>query len=175
MTTASPGRPANDEYREYYGTYINRVPDGDLLMLLDTQVGELHEVLDPVTERQATTIHEPYAWTIKQVVGHLIDCERVFGNRIHRFASGDFQPVPGIDQDLYVANNDYQTPTLASLVKEMECCRNANVLMLQRIHSEAWDNRGTADGNSVSVRALAWILAGHVIHHLEIVRGRLAD
>ncbi len=173
MSTATIARPAADEYRDYYGTYIDRVPDGDLLELLDAQTDELHEVLDGVTDQQANTLHEPYTWTIKQVVGHLIDCERIFGSRLHRFASGDLTPLPGMDQNPYIDNNDYQSPTLTSLVKELECCRYANLLLLQRIRPEAWDLSGQADGHAITVRALAWILAGHIIHHLEIVRQRL--
>lgn len=173
MTTELMGPPAADEHHEYYSTYIRLVPQGDLVEVLEKQVAGIHDVFDNVSAEDASCLHSPYTWTIKQVVGHLIDCERIFGNRLHRFASGDEQPLPGMDQNPYVAYNDYETPSLSSLVDELEFCRRANVLLLRRIKPDAWNNRGVADGNPISVRALAYILAGHIIYHLKIVRKRL--
>lgn len=173
MTTALLGPPATDEHHEYYGTYIRLVPQGDLIEILEKQIADFRKVLDSVSDNDASRLHAPYTWTIKQVIGHLIDCERIFGNRMHRFASGDDQPLPGMDQNPYVANNDYDSPTLGTLVDELEYCRRANVLLLRRIKPESWSYRGNADGNPISVRAIAYILAGHITYHLEIVRKRL--
>lgn len=167
-------RPARTEYFEYYDTYIRKVPDGDLLELARAQIGELRDFFGGVTEQQAMTLHAPYTWTVKQVLGHLIDCERIFGNRMHRFGFGDLQPLAGMNQDEYVANNDYVTPALGSLVEELLCCRQANLLLMQRIRPGAWDNQGVASDHPITVRALAWILVGHILHHMEIVRKRLA-
>lgn len=174
MTLQTIARPEPGEYRDYYATYVDLVPDGDLVSLLAGQITELHEVLDPLTEAQAMTVHAPFTWHIKQVVGHLIDVERIFGNRLHRFSANDLQAVPGMDHHIYVANQDSGSVTLASLVRELECCRDANLLLLSRIRPSAWDLQAEADGHPVSVRAIAWILAGHVIHHLQIIRQRLA-
>ncbi len=167
------GPPAADEHHEYYSTYIRLVPQGELSAFMKEQIADFRSVLDNVSSDEAVRLHDPYTWTIKQVVGHLIDCERIFGNRLHRFASGDDKPLPGMDQNPYVANNDYDSPALASLVDELEYCRRANVLLLQRIKPESWNNRGLADGNPITVRALAYILAGHIIYHMKIVRKRL--
>jgi hypothetical protein len=166
-------RPGSDEYYEYYAKYIQLVPDGDLRGLAEAQIGELRSFFQGVSEQEATVLHAPYTWTIKQVLGHLIDAERIFGNRIHRFASGDFQPLPGMEQDPYVANNDYELPTLQSLLTELILCREANVLLLRRIKPQAWEHRGVASDHPITVRALAYVLVGHILHHLKIVAQRL--
>ncbi|MBC7966717.1 MAG: DinB family protein [Fuerstia sp.] len=166
-------RPSPDEYFEFYRKYVDQVPDGDLLTQMDAHVPELRSFFSNVAESDAVICHAPYTWTIKQVVGHMIDSERVFAERLHRFASGDLQPVPGIDQDIYVAGNDYETPALQSLVEELLLCRQANVLLVRRIKPQAWDNRGIASDHPVTVRAQAWILVGHINHHMRIVRQRL--
>ncbi len=166
--------PATDEYFNYYKTYIQLVPDGDLLKLAEQQIGELSSFFQNVSESDSMTIHAPYLWSIKQVVGHLIDAERIFANRLHRFASGDLQALPGMNQDPYITNNDYETPSLKSLVDELLFCRQANLLLLRRIKPQSWDNVGVASDHPITVRALAYIMVGHIIHHMQIVRRRLA-
>lgn len=168
-------RPGRDEYFEYYDTYVRLVPDGEIPELLKSQIDDLRSYFATVSEANASVLHKPYTWTIKQVVGHMIDAERIFADRLHRFASGDKQPQPGMDQDPYVASQDYESPSLKSLVDELLHCRQANLLLIHRLRPEAWDNRGVASGHTVSVRALAWILAGHIIHHMNIIRKRLAS
>jgi DinB superfamily len=166
-------RPSNDEAFEYYFTYIRLVLPGNIIELAKKQIDELQVLFRDVPEAVAMKLHAPYTWTIKQVVGHMIDAERIFADRLHRFACGDFQPLPGMEQEPYVANCDYESPSLASLVDELCLCRQANVLLLRRLRPEVWSNRGIASGNPVTVRALACILVGHVNYHLEIVRKRL--
>jgi hypothetical protein len=166
-------RPGRDEYFEYYDTYVRLVRDGECLALFESQVEELRTFFARVSDAEASVLHPPYTWTIKQVVGHLIDAERIFADRLHRFASGDPQPQPGMDQDPYVANQDYVSPRLGDLVDELLFCRRANQLLVRRLKPAAWDNRGVASGHSITVRALVWILVGHIIHHMEIVRKRL--
>ncbi len=165
--------PTDSEYAEYYGLYIGRVPDGDIVEYLEMQTGQFREVLGAIDEQAAGIVHPPYTWTIKQVVGHLIDGERVFGYRALRFASGDERPILGMEQDSWVAHTDYVTPTLAELTEELRYSRLANLCFFKRIEAEAWDRRGTADGKEMTVRALAYCLVGHVTHHLEIIKSRL--
>lgn len=172
MTTSQ--RPATDEYDPYYGRYISRVPDGDILELLEQQIAEFGDVLGAVPEGQDRVLHQPYTWTIKQVVGHLIDVERVFGYRAHRFACNDLRPILGMEQNDWVDNLDYQAPALTDLAIELKCTRRSNYLFLKRVPAVAWSRTGSADGNTLSVRAIAWVLVGHVTHHLEIIRQRLA-
>ena len=166
--------PDRSEYAEYYGTYIDRVPDGNITEYLDSQIAEFRKVLDSIDESTASVLHEPYTWTIKQVVGHLIDAERVFGYRALRFASGDTRPIIGMEQNPWVDNSDYNTPTLAQLTEELEHSRRANLCFFRRIKPEAWDRKAAADGNDMTVRALAYCLVGHIIHHLEIIKSRVA-
>jgi RimJ/RimL family protein N-acetyltransferase len=166
-------RPASDESSGFYHKYIDQIPDGNLFELLEAQRLETLRFFAAVTEPQSLIVHPPYTWTIRQVAGHLIDVERIFGDRLHRFASGDPQPQPGMDQDLYVAQNHYDHTLLTTLVEEWNLCRRAHQLLLQRIPPEAWDNRGVASDYGVTVRALAWMLAGHVAWHMKIVRSRL--
>lgn len=167
-------RPDRDEYFEYYDKYIQQVPPGEFFAVLSAQTSELETFLRTVTESEATVLHAPYTWTLKQVVGHLIDVERIFSDRLLRIASGDEQPQPGMDQDLYVRNSDYEAPTWSALVDELLHCRRANVLLLNRLTPTAWDRHGTASGYPVTVRALAWMLIGHVEHHAAIMRKRLS-
>jgi DinB superfamily len=166
-------RPTTDEYFEYYATYINQVPDGDILQLAERQVSEMREFLGGISEAESMVVHPPYTWTIKQVVGHMIDAERIFADRLHRISSGDPQPQPGMDQDPYVANHDYEEPTLQVLLEELLLCRQANLLLIRRLKPTAWDVRGVASGYTFTVRALVWILVGHITHHLKIVRKRI--
>jgi hypothetical protein len=167
-------RPEKSEYFEFYDTYVQHVPEGDLLANASSQVKELREFFASVPELHSNVLHAPYTWTIKQVVGHIIDTERIFANRFHRFACGDFQPESGMDQDIYIANSDYEAPTLASLVDEWQHLRQANVLLMKRTAPAAWDNVGVASEHNVSVRALGYMLIGHVAYHMKIVRSRLA-
>ncbi|MDP1562635.1 MAG: DinB family protein [Pirellulaceae bacterium] len=174
MTSKSHLRtPAPDESFEYYHNYIRHVPPGDILDLAKQQIDELRSVFDTVSVSESMKLHAPYTWTLKQVVGHLIDAERIFADRLHRFAAADLQPIPGMDQNDYVNNFDYDSPSLANLVDELVFCRQSNVLLLRRLKPSAWDQRGVASGHSVSVRALAYILVGHIEYHMQIVRQRL--
>ncbi len=168
-------RPQSGEYADYYHGYIQRVPEGNIVQILQDQLGPIDKGLSQIDETQASQLHEPYTWTIKQVVGHLIDAERVFAYRALRFASADSQPIPGMDQNEWVDNNDYENPTLKSLKDELLTIRQGNVLMFGRFAAECWDRTGTVEGNPMSVRALAFCMAGHVPHHLEIIKSRISD
>jgi uncharacterized damage-inducible protein DinB len=168
-------RPQPDEFAEFYKNYIKKIPDGKCAALLESQIDELREFFRNVSETQATTIHASYTWTIKQVIGHLIDGERVFSDRLLRFSSGEQQPQPGFDQDFYVTQQDYETPTLSALVEELLHCRQANLLLIRRLKPSAFDLRGVASGYECTVRALVWMLVGHIAHHMNIVRQRLAQ
>lgn len=172
-TAAASVRPKDDEYDHYYNTYVSKVPDGNIVQRLREQLTEIEKLLGPIAEEITMQIHAPYTWTIKQVTGHLIDAERIFADRLHRFAMGDTQAQPGMDQDVYVASADYNSVSLRGLIDELLYCRQANLLLIQRLTPAAWERRGVASGCEVTVRALAWMLAGHIIHHGRIVEQRL--
>jgi len=167
-------RPEPEEYNAFYQTYMDCVEDRNIFEQLENQVSDLREILDTVSPDVANEIHEPYTWTIKQVIGHMIDAEKIFGSRLHRFGCGDLQPVPGMDHLPYVSNMEYDQIPLASLTDELESTRRSNLAFVKRLPPSAWDNSAAADGNLISVRALVYILVGHINHHLKIVRKRIA-
>lgn len=166
-------RPGSEEFVPYYAGYVGLVPDGDCIEFMESQIAGLQEIACRLAEADSLTVHPPYRWSIKQVVGHMIDAERIFADRIHRFSAGDQQAQPGMDPDPYVAAQDFCTPPLADLVAELVLCRRANLMLVRRIAADAWNRQGVASGNRFTVRALVWILGGHVEHHLRIIRQRL--
>ena len=166
-------RPPASEYAPYYGKYIDLVPAQEILAQLKSQRDETVAFLRSIPESQAGVLHEPYTWTIRQVVGHLTDGERVFGYRALRIARGDATPLPGFDENAYAAAAESDGVSLAGLVDEFEAVRRANLLLFQHLPVEAWNRRGVASGQSLTVRALAYAIVGHARHHLAIVRKRL--
>ncbi|MFO0940840.1 MAG: DinB family protein [Pirellulales bacterium] len=166
--------PSSDEYFEYYHRYISRAPQQFFLSDFGRQSQELRETLARLPEAEVSRLHAEFSWTLKQVIGHLIDVERLFSTRMLRIAAGDVTPIPGYEQDDYVANLDYQQVSLEMLLEEFDCLRRANVLLVSRLSDEALRRRGTASGHTVSARANLFILAGHFVHHLEIIQRRIA-
>jgi len=164
--------PTPDQYHEYYAAYINMVGP-DVRGQLVEQPTILKSMLGELAPDQVSCLHEPYTWTLKQLMGHLIDCERIFGSRLFRIAAGDPTPIPGIDQNQYVENMDYENVSMKALLKEFSQLRKANVLLVKRLKPEALDNMGVASDNPVSAKANLFILAGHVSYHLEIIKKRL--
>lgn len=172
--SASLAPPSPDEYHEYYEQYVSKADKNNFLQSFEAQPQELHEVLGDLDAGEDSRLHEPYTWTLKQVMGHLIDCERVFSNRLFRIAVGDKTPIPGIEQNSYVSNIDYEPTTMHDLLDEFEHLRAANVLLVKRLSPESLSRMGTASDNAVSAKANLYILAGHVVYHLDIIKRRLA-
>ena len=177
MTSAAvapPGaiRPATDEYLPYYGRYIDRVPDGDVLSTLSNQIGETLALLRELPESVAGYRYAPDKWSVNEMVGHMIDTEKIFAYRALRFGRGDKTPVPGFEQDDYVRGSSYNSYPLSELADEFETVRKSTLNFFRHLDDEAWSRRGTASNAEVSVRALAYIIAGHELHHREILRTR---
>jgi hypothetical protein len=166
-------RPTAPECSDYHIGLINRVPDGDILELLTNQLSELQGFADSIPEDQAAVVHPPYGWTVRQVIEHCVDAERVFGYRTLRFASGDTTDLPGWDENTYASCGYGPDADVSALAQEFTAIRAANIALLGRLTADAWDRRGTADGNPVSVRVLAWLMAGHWMHHQQILMKRL--
>ncbi|MBX3084884.1 MAG: DinB family protein [Anaerolineae bacterium] len=164
-------RPQTDEYGEFYAGYIKRVPEGsDLLALLATQPDDLRALLSSQTDAQASVRPAPTEWSVKEVIGHVNDTERIFAYRTLRIARGDTTPLPGFEQDDYVRNTNFNLRALADLLSEFELQRRANLLCFKPLTDAEIDRRGTASGLPVSVRALLHIMAGHVLHHYESLK-----
>ena len=172
MTTSLRARPAASEYAPYYHRYVELVPDGDVVEILRTGGRELIEAIRRIPEARAGHRYGPEKWTIRQVIGHLIDAERIFTYRAMRVARGDRTPLASFDENAYVRTAGSDARTLADLAREMECVREASVLLFESLPDEAWALSGIASDKEVSVRGLAYITAGHTRHHLQILRER---
>ena len=178
MTQASAvaiPRPAANEYNPYYNTYISKVPGDDALHALESQIGPTLALLATVDETRA---HHRYAegkWSVKEVVGHLTDGERIFAYRALRFGRADFTPLPGFDENAYVPAGRFDSRSLRELAQGFGNVRAATLDLFRSLDPEALARTGAANNNPVSVRALAWIIAGHERHHLKILRERYLD
>jgi uncharacterized damage-inducible protein DinB len=168
--TATP--PDANEYASYYGKYVELVPAGDVVATLSRQLDDTLSLLRGLSEAQADSRYAPGKWSIKEVVGHILDTERIFGHRAFRFARNDQTPLPGFEQDGYVLAAAFDRRRLPDLAEEFEHVRRGNLYLFRHLDEEAWLRRGTASDNEVSVRALAHIMAGHEAHHMQIVRTR---
>ena len=165
-------RPDHTEAAEYYFNYIDRVPDGDILDTLARQRTETLALLRGVSDEQSLQRYAPGKWTIREVLGHLNDTERVFAFRALWFARGFDSPLPSFDQDVAVPASGADTRSWASHLDEFSAVRDATLTLFRYLPSEAWSRRGTASGKPFSVRALAWLAAGHETHHTTILRER---
>jgi hypothetical protein len=164
-------RPQADEHGAYYLTYINRVPEGsDVLAVLSAQPEELKALLQGVSEEQANMRPAPGEWSIKEVLGHICDTERVFAFRALWAARGDVEPLPGFEQDNFVKATDFNARTVSDLVSEFEYQRLANVLCFRTLTDEELVRKGSASGKPITARALLYMLAGHVLHHIESLK-----
>jgi uncharacterized damage-inducible protein DinB len=172
MPTLTATQPDSNEYAPYYGKYLALVPAGDVVETLSRQLDETLSLLRGLSEDQAASRYAPGKWSIKEVVGHVLDTERIFGHRAFRFARNDQQPLPGFEQDGYVATAAFGNRRLSDLADEFEHLRRANLCLFASLDETAWLRRGVASDNEVSVRALAFIMAGHEAHHMQIVRER---
>ena len=166
--------PDSSEYAPYYGKYVSLVPDEDVLAALRSQLAETLALLRDVPETEANRRHPPYTWSVKEVVGHLTDSERVFGYRALRFARGDATPLPGFDENAYARAAEFDRRTLADLAAEFEAVRRSHLAFFGSLSEAAWDRKGIANESEVTVRAIVYILVGHERHHTAILRRRLA-
>jgi hypothetical protein len=172
MTGTLIGKPDETEYLPYYDRYISLVADGDILALLGQQMDETLAFLRSIPESQAGFRYAPDKWSIKELVGHLIDTERIFSYRALRFARNDETPLPGYEQDDYIRAASFDDYPLSELADEFESVRRSTLFLFRHLGREAWSRRGIASESEVSVRALAYIIAGHELHHREILRSR---
>ncbi|HEU4720741.1 MAG TPA: DinB family protein [Gemmatimonadaceae bacterium] len=172
MTTTYRGRPDASEYASFYHGYIASVPEGDVLEVLRSGGRELIEALERIPESRGGHRYAPDKWTIREVIGHLIDAERIFGYRALRFARADRTEVPGFAENEYVKSAGSDARTIADLVRELAVVRESSALMFESLPEDAWLRTGIANGNAISVRALAYVVVGHPRHHLRILRER---
>jgi hypothetical protein len=167
-------RPETGEFNPYYAAYIARVKEDDVLGVLAAQADELSKLLAHVTDDGAAHRYAEGKWSIRQLVGHLGDGERVFGYRLYCIARGDEGPFPGFDENVYVGAGSFDKVTLAALVEDFRLARASNLRFAERLTADEWARTGVANGDPVSARALAFIMAGHVRHHAAVLEDRYA-
>ncbi len=172
MSLASSIRPGAEEYASFYGSYVAGVPDGDVTRTLAEQGESFLRRLKDIGDQKAAFAYAPGKWTIKEVILHMADAERVFAYRVLRIARGDATPLASFDENAYTPMSAANDRSLDTLLGEFAAVRGATVALLRWIPEEAWTRRGVASGRDVSVRALAWITAGHAMHHERILRER---
>jgi hypothetical protein len=172
MNTRIVGRPEPDEIPAHFVGYIERVPEHDPVMVCASQIEETMALLRGVSETDATYRYGRGKWSIKEVVGHLADTERIMSYRALRIARGDVTPLPSFDENAYVPVANFDNRSLADLVGELRTVRAATLALLRTFDADAWRRRGTASGKPVSVRALGFMIPGHERHHVEVLRTR---
>ncbi len=165
-------RPVPGDCAPYYEKYTNLVEDGDIVRILRLATFETIVLLENLTEEQWNSRYAPEKWSMKESMLHLIDTERVMAYRALRFSRGDSTALAGFDQDDYVPNSAADQRTSRSLIEEYQAVRNASVQLFKHLPAEAWERKGVASGHIVTVRALAYIIAGHELHHKNIFKTR---
>jgi len=166
------GRPQAGEYGSSFQEYIDLAPEEDVVAALEAQSEETAALLGGLSEEQASQRYAPDKWSIKQIVGHVTDGERIFAYRALSIARGETTPLPGFDQDPYVANSGADDRSISDLAAELATVRRANVMMFRALSEEAWRRIGTASDHPISVRAIAFGILGHERHHVRILRER---
>lgn len=165
-------KPLSEEYPAYFEAYIDMVPEGNLIDVLFNQLDETTALLTNLEESQANYNYAPGKWTLKEVLGHISDTERIMSYRLLRFSRGDQTPLPGYDEDEYVQQASFHSRSLDDLLKEFTAVRHATCALMQGLSVESWLRKGIANDKEISVRAIAYIIAGHELHHVKIIKER---
>lgn len=165
-------RPEPTEYAAYYEKYISLVPGNDILGALEAQRLQMFHLFAARSERDGNFRYAPDKWTVKEILGHLSDTERIFAYRAMRIARADKTPIEGFEQDDYVRSGVFNERRLADLAEEFTQVRGSSIALFRGLASDAWLRRGVANKNEVTVRALAFIIAGHELHHRGILEER---
>ena len=172
MPKVTIARPAPSEHVPYYSRYIDLVADGDLLSTLDRQGKQTAKLLRGVSPKKSQFRYAPDKWSVREVLGHLIDSERVFTYRAITFARADTTSLPAFDENAWARASNAGERPLGDLVKEFEAVRSATLGLFRGFDADQISRVGTANNSPVSVRALAWIVAGHEKHHVNILKER---
>ena len=176
MSRATPDRRPDAseyaEYAEYYDSYVSKVPDGPIVATLARQLDESSKLFAGISESRSLHRYAPGKWSVKEVLGHVVDVERIFACRALHFARKEAASIPGMDQDAYVAAAGFDARPFADIVAEFETLRRSHLTFFAGLGEADWDQRGVASGCEFTVRSIPWIIAGHEAHHRDVLRQR---
>jgi DinB superfamily len=165
-------RPREREYAPFYAAYVALVPETDILGVLERQADEIRQLAASVRAEREIHRYAEGKWSVREVLGHIVDGERVFGHRAFCISRGETAALPSFDESQYAAAARCQAIPLSELSEELALVRRSNLAVLRRLEPREWERVGTASGKPVSVRALAWVMAGHPRHHVNILHER---
>ena len=166
--------PAEGDHSPYFGRYVSQVAPGRVMDEMAAQLDAMRALLAHLSDEEGRARYAPGKWSVKEALGHIVDTERIFTYRALRIARGDQTPLPGFDQDAFMEHAGFDERSLASLLEEWDVVRRATLALFRSLPAEAFDRRGTASDSPLTVRALAYIVVGHVAHHLELFRTQYA-
>ncbi len=175
MEVSTRARPTAAEFDPYYARYVERVDRDDVLEALSAQRDEIVDFLGGLDPEIGDFRYQPGKWSLKQVICHLLDAERIFAVRALCIARGDRQPLPGFDENAYADLAGANRRTIGGLAREFEFVRNSSITLFESLDDEAWMRTGTANDAVISVRAIVWIIAGHAAHHMAVLRDRYLE
>ncbi|CAM3899937.1 MULTISPECIES: DinB family protein [Bacillus cereus group] len=165
-------RPKASEYNLYYATYINLISDGNIIHILEQQIQETNLLLKGISDSEGLFRYAPTKWSIKEVIGHVADTERIMAYRLLSIARGEKAELPGYNDEMYVLKAAFDKQSMQDLLENFIVVRQSTVHLLKSLDKDAWLQRGNANKSTVTVRALAYIIAGHELHHLQIIKER---
>lgn len=165
-------RPAETDYASSFAGYVSLVPEDDVLSVIEQQSSETQRLISSLDEQRAMHRYAEGKWSVKEVIGHMTDGERVFGYRAMCIARGETNSLPGFDENEYMKYANFDGWKLGDLAESYALVRRSNIVMFRNLDDEAWNRRGIANNNPVTVRALAYVMAGHERHHLKVLRER---
>lgn len=166
------GHPQESEYAVYYGRYIGRIEGTDIVAILEGQLEPTLQLLRHIDEQTANFRYEPGKWSVKELVGHIIDSERVFAYRALVFGRNDKAILPGFDQDKWAESAHYATLPFSQIISEFEAVRRSTIALLRQYDAAAWSRIGVANDKQMTTRSVAFVIAGHLQHHLDILKTR---
>ena len=172
MSQTAATKPAPTEHAPEFSKYVTLVAEGDIIQTLEQQIENSLSLLRTIPSDKANFRYAPDKWSVKELLGHVIDSERIFSYRALSFARNDQTPLPGYEQDDYVRDADFDSRNLADMAEEFATVRLATIQLFRPLNETEWLRHGKANENDVSVRALAYIIAGHELHHMAVLRSR---
>ncbi|MCU5376248.1 DinB family protein [Bacillus cereus] len=165
-------RPQVSEYNSYYATYISLVSDGNIIHILEQQIKETNLLLKRISDSEGLFRYAPTKWSIKEVIGHIADTERIMAYRLLAIARGETAELPGYNDEMYVLKAAFDKQSMQDLLENFIVVRQSTLHLLKSLDKDTWLQRGNANKSEVTVRALAYIIAGHELHHLQIIKER---